>query len=214
MSLNPNIFNGLLTSLFCSDCKVKTRIEYQTIRSNNNRTYFAIVKCIDCNKLTFLHYGDVHRNDKETRFAMVAGGRIPVELIFSFPNQSETKVEDIPKKIAASYLEGVRCLDANAPNGAVGMFRRALQQICVEGGANPRDRLTDQLKILPADAKPTAIEIKEWGNLGVHEDSDGIITEITISQAESIKTFLERVFMVAYQHPAALRKSQNARKGK
>ena len=108
-------------------------------------------------------------------------------------------------------MEGTRCLDANAPNGAVAMFRRALQQICVRLGAVPTDNLIDQIKILPSDVKPTATEIREWGNLGVHEDNSGKILDVKKPEAEAVKQFIERVFLVIFQHPAQLKKLQQKR---
>ena len=207
--LSPSGFSGLDKSLFCSECKVKTRIEYQAIYSNNDETYFAIVKCIDCNKLTFLQYGDVYRNEKKR--PLIIGVQTSVELLHSYPIKSEVKIEDVPPKIAKSYLEGVRCLDANSPNGAVSMFRRALSQVCVKLKANPKDRLVDQIKVLSNDIRPTASEIKAWGNLGAHEDNTGKIIDVSMKQAESNKRFIERVFYVVYQHPAELNKLQKER---
>jgi len=192
--------DGLEKSLFCPNCKAKTRINYKVILKNDDQTIFTIAECIDCNRLTFMLYKMV---DDGVRFHHPSYSA-PVKLIYSYPNMSETKISNIPKKIASSYLEGVRCLDANSPNGAVTMFRRSLQQICVEKGANPKDRLVDQIKVLPEQVRPTAKEIKAWGNLGAHEDSNGKVEEVNKEQADAIKRFLEGVFLVVYQHPIEL----------
>lgn len=203
-----NHLDGLEKSLFCPNCKAKTRIKYQILLDNDDDTIFTIAECIDCNRLTFMQYEK--QFDKNVRFHHPAAPLL-VKLIYSYPNVSETKISDVPKKIVNSYLEGVRCLDANAPNAAVAMFRRSLQRVCVEAGAKSHDRLVDQIKILPEIARPTAKEIKDWGNLGVHEDSNGRIEEVTKLQAERVKIFLERVFLIIYQHPAELKQSQKER---
>jgi hypothetical protein len=206
--IDPSILNGIPNLLYCPDCKARTRINYEIALLNNDKTYFAIAKCIDCKRLTIMHCKAMP-SDKEKPLGYRR--TIPVNIIYTYPLVSETKTDDIPPKIVNSYLEGVRCLDANAPNGAVTMFRRSLQQICVEKGANPKDRLVDQIKVLPEQVRPTAKEIKAWGNLGAHEDSNGKIEEVNKEQADAIKRFLESVFMVVYQHPIELERLKGQR---
>jgi hypothetical protein len=206
--VKPHDLNGIPHSLYCNICKVRTRIEYEIALSNNDNTYFVVGKCIDCNKLTIMHC-EVIPSDKTKPIGVRR--TIPVRIKHMYPFSSETKIQDIPPKVANSYLEGVRCLDADAPNGSVAMFRRTLQQICVERGAKPKDRLVDQIKILPPEIVPTAKEIKEWGNLGVHEDSDGKVLEVNKEQADAIKRFLERIFLSIYQHPAELERLKKVR---
>jgi len=208
MSLNPTLFSGLENSLHCPKCETKTRHKYITIFANNDSTYFAIAKCIDCDRLVFFQYEKVEDPNRPIALRVIT----PLKVKWIFPNISNTNVQDIPKKITKSYLEGVRCLEVNSPNGAVGMFRRALQQTCVNLGADPSAGLKEQIKILPSDVKPTATEIREWGNLGVHEDNKGKIMDVSPKQANAIKRFIERVFLVIFQHPAELKRLQSERK--
>ena len=211
-SLDERSFDGLECSLYCAKCKVRTRIEYLYITNNNNRTYFAIAQCIDCEGLTFFQYQQKLHAGINLVTTQIANAVTEVELIYSFPFTSEVKIDDVPEKFAKTYLEGVRCLDANSPNGSVAMFRRTLQQICVERGADPSKKLVNQIEVLPIEVKPTADEIREWGNLGAHEDNSGKVIDVNRTQAESIKRFLEQIFLVLYQHPAELKRLQKARK--
>lgn len=206
--IKPHDLNGIPDSLYCNICKVRTRIECNLALSDHDGTYFVIGKCIDCDKLTIMHC-EVIPSDKTKPIGVRM--TIPVRIKHMYPFSSETKTDDVPTNIVKSYLEGVRSLDANAPNGAVAMFRRSLQQICVEKGANSNDRLVDQIKKLPPEVIPTAKEIKDWGNLGVHEDSDGKVLEVNNQQADAIKRFLERIFLSIYQHPAELERLKKAR---
>lgn len=209
--LPASSFSNLIDTLYCIQCETKTRIEYQTIIENNDETFFAIAKCIDCDRLTMFHYDEYYKHHGEKKPLIGGAISISVELLRSYPNQSETDTLDVPKKIAKSYLEGVRCLDANSPNGAVTMFRRALEQVCLKLEADPQDRLEDQVKVLPSDIRPDATEIRKWGNLGGHEDNTGKIVEVSITQAKSIKQFIERVFLVVFQHPEQLKKLSTQR---
>lgn len=159
ISLDERSFVGLLYSLYCAECKVRTRINYHYITRNSNNTYFAIAHCIDCDRLTFFQYQEKFHPG----INYVTSGhnaKREVELVYSFPFSSEVKIDDVPEKFAKTYLEGVRCLDANSPNGSVAMFRRTLQQICVSMGADPSKRLAEQMDILPAEVKPTQQKYK------------------------------------------------------
>jgi len=141
-------------------------------------------------------------------------GTTDVKLVTVFPKYSESKAENVPPKILDSYQEGLRCMDNNAPNGAAGMFRKALQQVCVNLGADKNDRLEDQVKVLPQVIQPTGTELRKWGNLGSHEDSKGIIDSVKIPDAELAKEFIERVFYTVYEFPAKIKKSQQKRAGR
>ena len=213
--IETNRFSGLLESLYCSKCKVKTRIEYVNIAGNNDQTYFAIARCIDCERLTFFKYARISIGDTARIIngnPSIRPARIDVELIHTFPSSSEVKVEDVPENIKKSYLEGVCCLDSNAPNGAVSMFRRALGQICVDLDADSLKNLVDQISVLPKELISVTTEIRKWGNLGAHEDSSGKVVDVTNMQANSIKKFLEKIFLELYQHPAELERLQDERK--
>lgn len=202
-------FKGIMTSAYCSKCRVRTRIDYKHMTQNNDDTYFAITVCIDCNNVTILQY--------KTKETITRPRRKPnceiVELIYSYPCSSELQTEDLPENIIKSYIEGVNCLNANAPNGSVVMFRRTLQQICVKLGANPTDDLVEQIKKLPKEIDDAATEIRKWGNLASHEDNRGIIPSISNEDAESIKRFLERIFLIVYKHPGEIERSKNKRSG-
>ena len=205
-------FLDLQKSLWCPNCKAKTRISYNTILRNIDKTYFSIVNCNDCNRLSFLHYGYTRREGSGfiIRFSDSA---TPVDLLYTYPTNFPSNLVNIPSNMVDFYLEGIHCLNSNAPNGAVALFRRVLSQVCIDLGADPKQMLNKQIEILPDGLKPAAHEIRSWGNLGVHEDKSGIINAVPINVAESIKEFLEQVFVVIYDHPSKIKKLQKERKG-
>ena len=209
MSINPKYVNGLEKSLFCINCQFKNRIDHLGIYGNTDGKFFAIVKCYDCDKLSFLEYGNASHGSSSGY--TLSDGSVPVKLLRVYPSAVESNSKDVPPKITKSYLEGIVCLESNAPNGAVALFRRALQQICIDLGASEDDRLEDQVKKLPDVIRPNATEIRKYGNFGVHEDKRGIIIDVTIPQAKSIKLFLERIFLEIYQHPAQLKRLKDER---
>lgn len=205
-------FRYLQKSLWCPKCKSKTRISYKTILPNIDKTYFSIVNCNDCNRLSFLHYGYMRR-DGGGFIIRFSDSVTPVELLHTYPSNFTSNLVNIPSNIADFYLEGIRCLNSNAPNGAVALFRRALSLICIDLGADSNQVLNKQIEILPDELKPTAHEIRSWGNLGVHEDKSRIIDAVPINIAKYIKEFLEQVFFVIYDHPSKIKKLQKERKG-
>jgi len=213
MSRGPG-WKNYLENDYCYNCKSKTQRDYLQRWEHDPITneYFILAKCHVCEK-KFLY---VYEEDvpKGIRFpSSVVTGITRVKLVTTFPKFSESNVNEVPEKIANSYSEGLRCMDNDAPNGATGMFRRALQQVCVERGAKKGVRLEDQVKVLPIDIRPSATELRKWGNLAAHEDSKGIIESVKMLDAELAKEFIEKVFYSVYEYPSKIKKSQKKRSG-
>jgi len=103
----------------------------------------------------------------------------------------------------------VICLNSNAPNGAVAVFRRTLQKICIDKGAIQGEKLANQITVLGTDLQNESFELKQWGNLAAHPDA--IIQDVTIDDATEMKGFLERVVYVMYELPAKLDRSRTNR---
>ena len=128
-----NFFNYLKID-YCYNCKGDTQRDYFDDLKQDTITgeFFVSAECHTCKKI-FIYVYERDR-PKGTKFpsSMVVGGITTVRLVTVFPKYSVSKIDYVPNKIAESYNEALRCIDNNAPNGAVTMFRRALQQICVK----------------------------------------------------------------------------------
>ena len=207
-------WSNYLENDYCYNCKSKTQRDYLQKWEYDEITkeYFILAKCHICEKLFLYIY--VEDRPKGVKFpSSMVSGITPVKLVTVFPKISESQINFIPKKIVESYLEGLRCMDNNAPNGAVSMFRKTLQQICVNEGAKKGDDLVNQIKVLPQEIRPTATELRKWGNLGAHEDKNGIIESVKMPDAHLAKEFLERVFYSVYEYPEKIKQSQKKRAG-
>jgi len=207
-------WSNYLENDYCYNCKSKTQRDYLQKWEYDEITkeYFILANCHICAKLFLYIY--VEDRPKGVKFpSSMVSGITPVKLVTVFPKFSESKTNNVPIKIVASYSEGLRCMDNNAPNGATAMFRRALQQVCVDKGAKKGNRLEDQIKVLPNEIRPSATELRKWGNLASHEDSTGIIESVKMPDAELAKEFIERVFYAVYEYPAKISKSQKKRSG-
>ena len=110
------------------------------------------------------------------------------------------------------YLQGVRCVNANAPDGAMTCFRKCLQKICLSKGADPTKKLWVQIdEALQGRVVAISTEIREWGNIGAHDDD--VIAEPTLEQARKVQGFLDIVFQDEYVIPAKIASSEQERTG-
>ena len=75
-------------------------------------------------------------------------------------------------------------------------------------GSDPKDILENQVKVLPIEIRPTATELRRWGNLGAHEDKNGVIESVKMNDAKLAKEFLERVFYTVFEYPEKIKQSQ------
>lgn len=199
---------------YCYNCKSTTQRDYIDGWEYDpvTKEYFILAKCHVCEKrFVYVYEEDI---PKGVRFpSSMVSGTTKVRLVTVFPKFFESRTIGVPKNALKSYQEGLRCLSIGSPNGAVAMFRKCLQQICVQQGARKGQLLVDQVKILPLDIRPSATELKQWGNLGAHEDSKGIILDVKMNDAILAKEFLERVFYTVYEYPLKIKKSQTRRSG-
>jgi len=155
---------------------------YQLVQCSNE-------KCSRC--MLFIH----RRVGTAGRMGMV----IKLELIHQYPNADEKVDDSVPEDIQESYVQGIRCLNADAPLGAVTCFRRALQQICKDEGATATGLKNQIEEIIPEPYKDLTTEIREWGNLGAHPDD--VIMEVKKEDAVEIRDFIQNVFGIIYIMP-------------
>lgn len=134
-----------------------------------------------------------------------------------YPTSVPAVDEAVPQRIRDDYVEGVRCLDIRATKAAATLFRRALQQVMIDQGAEGRTlnlQVQDlaQKGQLPPSLVEMADEIRLWGNLGAHPDSDGL-DEIDRGGVQAGREFLDRVFEWLYIFPARVAATRAARLG-
>lgn len=118
--------------------------------------------------------------------------------------------EDVPERVIASFGEGIRCLSAGAPNGAVAMFRTAMTWIVLESGseaAKAKADLRDRVKQMVADGGLTATlgdwvdHVRLYGNAGVHPDVYG---DVSLEEASEVARLVATLTELIYVTPAKI----------
>lgn len=109
-------------------------------------------------------------------------------LEFPFPGFSDVDREKIKHPIILDNLdEGMRCLAANSPKGAIVNFRRALQAaaLLLGGKGDDLQKQIDDLykkEIIRGKTRDIAHKVRAFGNFGAHP------FEITVSESGEVKS--------------------------
>ena len=121
-------------------------------------------------------------------------------------------------EVAGAYSEGVRCLSAAAPNGAVAMFRTAMTWIVDDKGsaaAKEKGDLKEKVKQMVSDGGLTATigswidHVRLYGNAGVHPDLFG---HVSIDEAKDVARLTETLIELLYITPAKIAQRQAERR--
>jgi hypothetical protein len=124
----------------------------------------------------------------------------------------------VPSNVADSYREAMRCLGAQAPNGAVAMFRTALTWIVENKGslnAQAKSDLKDKIKATVADGGFTsalgdwADHVRLYGNAGAHPDKFG---DVTLEEAEDVGRLTYSLIEALYILPENIARRQAQRR--
>ncbi|MEY2421776.1 MAG: hypothetical protein QOI95_1843 [Acidimicrobiaceae bacterium] len=124
----------------------------------------------------------------------------------------------VPALVADAFTEGMRCLAANAPNGAVSMFRVVLTYVVLDKGsaeAKAKPDLKDKITQMVADAGlPPALgdwatHVRLYGNAGAHPDLFG---PVTVDEAHDVALLIQSLLDVLYVVPANIAKRQAERR--
>jgi len=135
-----------------------------------------------------------------------------------WPTPGSTSLDaEVPTTVSDAYNEGMRCLSAGAPNGAVAMFRTALTWIVDDKGsaaAKGKGDLKDKVKQmvsdggLPSTLGNWADHVRLYGNSGVHPDLFG---EVELDEAKDVARLTETLIDLLYVTPARIAKRQAER---
>ncbi len=123
----------------------------------------------------------------------------------------------VPSDVATAYDEGVRCLSAGSPNGAVAMFRTAMTWIVQDKGseaAKAKRDLKEKVKQMVGDGGLTAPvgswvdHVRLYGNAGVHPDLFG---GVSLDEARDVARLTETLIELLYVTPAKIAQRQAQR---
>jgi Domain of unknown function (DUF4145) len=123
----------------------------------------------------------------------------------------------VPAKVADAYAEGIRCLSAGAPNGAVAMFRTAMTWIVDDKGsteAKAKGDLKEKVKQMVMDggfSTPLGdwvSHVRLYGNAAVHPDLFG---DVSVDEARDVARLTETLIELLYITPAKVAQRQAER---
>lgn len=124
---------------------------------------------------------------------------------------------EVPVNVADAYGEGLRCLSASAPNGAVAMFRTAMSWMVDDKGsvaARSKGDLKEKVKQMVADGGLTSTigdwvdQVRLYGNAGVHPDLFG---DVSVDEAKDVARLTETLIDLLYTTPAKIAQRQAER---
>ena len=167
-------------------------------KNSNDRWWIGI--CNSCHNAVLVHEYEYYGNNKRD--------------IYPQPLPSPTD-ERIPEHIRKDIDEAKLSFTVNAFRACAVMARRAIQNACIDKGADKNKRLEKQIEEL-ADKGVITNDLKEWanvvrwvGNDAAHPDKN----EVTKEDAEDILQLAEQFMHVIYVAPA-IAKEQRKRRGK
>jgi len=157
--------------------------------------HFQIYECEYCNKYRLII----------ERIKRYSEGSTSQETIleFPFPGFAAIDREKIKNPIILDNLdEGVRCLAANSPKGAIVNFRRALQATVLLLGGQGDDlykQIDDLYKkeIIRGKTREVAHKVRAFGNLGAHPYEIGVESKGSIASDDFSKLTLEDALQAA-----------------
>lgn len=185
----------------CPHCKtgsnfnLKARTHGPGQMAHTDMEWSAIGDCLLCNREVYFHLKGIRE-----------------EVVFSYPPLNEiATIEGAPKEVSRAFEEALKALGAGAFNGALCMFRRALDDALTdlqapEGNLPTRlQHLVDSYKITP-DMKTWADHARIGGKLAAHgtggkEWGDKALEWGTQDEASAVKDFLTAFFEYVYTLP-------------
>lgn len=113
-----------------------------------------------------------------------------------YPNPRPEGIEELPEHISSYYDEALRCLQANAPNGAATLFRKTIHAIAIHYDIAEVDdtmRIYEMVKKLHKEGhinqklRKSLLAVKDLGNDGAHINEN----EPDMEQALVIKSLID-----------------------
>jgi hypothetical protein len=115
-----------------------------------------------------------------------------------YPTPKVDGINDLPEGINKYYQEGIRCLGANAPNGAATVFRKVIHAVCLYYNVSDVDSndsfygmiqtLADN-DVITESLRQTLLGVKDAGNDGAHINEN----DPSIEQAKNMKEMIDAV---------------------
>lgn len=115
-----------------------------------------------------------------------------------FPSAPVSGLDNLPDGIDSYYQEALRCISANAPNGAATVLRKVIHSVCLYYGVAEVDSnstIYDMIQTLAEEdhitetLRQSLLGIKDAGNDGAHINEN----DPTLEQARNMKEIIDAV---------------------
>lgn len=188
------IVEPLMPARLCPNCKTKTAFRRLWDWPPNGEPVSALDLCLACGLVAYF------KSD-----------RLGQTVIDQYPKVVQVAQPELPDQVKKAYAEALISQGAGAPNGALLMCRRAIQEALDNLGAKKGD-LPTQLGDLVSKLKLTP-DLKEWGDhariggklaghgTGGNEWGDATKIWGDASDAEAVIAFCEAFFEYVYVLP-------------
>ena len=204
-------YQYFVTNFLCPHCESKTPIRKIINEQDGGDLdwFYHIGQCMNQECQKFIMF--VYKRDPKGPSVLHPSAPIPVILVHHYSTRSPNMHESIDENAKNSYLEGIQCMDVGANHAAVLMFRRALQDVCIEQNTT-EDKLNNQIdEVFPDRMKDAAHEIRLWGNFGAHPDE--IIQIVQEEDSIQMKELLDLIFQDIYIMPFKINEAKQKRQG-
>lgn len=203
------------TVIMCPHCRVKSHLTPMTYSWNGEKRVWVIQKCDSCKGLVLTIF-------QWTGSVIVEPGRgnipdlnhAPKEVL---PYYRPIPDDSIPNEVAEDYSEAVLCFSAGAFDASAVMSRRAIETTAILMGANPKDKLVDQIRFLAnlgleKSLVDLATEIRLLGNVpAAHPDKHNLLRKVSPDECKAVLDFLEAFLESIYIRPAKIQKLKSKR---
>lgn len=186
------------TSIYCPYCHKYVELSKRG-EFGSQHGYYWMGQCNSCQKVILLN-----RNSGE---------------IYPLPLPKSID-ERIVGSIRKDFEEANVCFSVGAFRAAAVMARRALQNVCLDKGAQPNDRLEKQIDwmfsqgVITKDLKEWAHEVRIVGNDAAHPKKPAEDEPIAKEDADDILQLLNQFCQVLYVAPAIAKERKNLRQKK
>ncbi len=162
-------------------------------------------QCPFCNVLaSFRQYGIGVKKSKMGRMLPIQCANCRSVLSVStdkkriYPAPGVNGLEELPDEIDKYYQESLRCLEANAPNGATTLYRKVINAVCIHYDITNVDentsiyemvnKLSEKGHIVETQRK-ALLATKDVGNDGAHMNDN----DPTLERARQLKNLVDAV---------------------
>jgi hypothetical protein len=174
--------SGLERDVLTGTCpRCRTDVSFKKASYPSNHSELGMLIAIKCNPCGFISTYSLDADE-------------------IYPDPQIDSLDDLPERIDQYYQEAIRCIEANAPNGAATVFRKVLSAVCAHYDITDVDddagfyeminTLNDEGHIVEKQRK-ALLATKDAGNDGAHLNAN----DPDIETAGYLKNIIDSILL-------------------